>query len=130
MLLAVQIHVVDVCSSYILTWDSKFKYAYWSRWRTQYSEFRQNCNMNVWNFWSHFMTWSSRIIVWYDRLSEFFLDKDNSNIDDCWCVFTKKSLIGFYITCVVLMILSSMSKRHMNTYNHFKMEIWVKPNCA
>jgi hypothetical protein len=69
---------------------------------------KKNCNMYVWNFWSHYMTWSSQRIVWYNRLSEIFIDKDNSNINDYWCVFMKKSLIEFFITQVVLMILSSI----------------------
>ena len=59
-----------------------------------------NRNMHVWNFWSHSMTWSSRRIVWCNRLSELFLDKDYSHTNDCWRVFMKKSWIGFYITLI------------------------------
>ena len=59
-----------------------------------------NHNMHVWNFWSHSMTWSSRRIVWCNRLSELFLEKDYSHTNDCWRIFLKKSWIGFYITLI------------------------------
>ena len=59
-----------------------------------------NRNMHVWNFWSHFMTWSSWRIVWCNRLSELLLDKDYYQTNDCWRVFMKKSWIGFSITLI------------------------------
>jgi hypothetical protein len=38
--------------------------------------------------------------MWYNRLSEYLLQKGYSNNDDCPCVFIKKSSIGFCIISV------------------------------
>ena len=38
--------------------------------------------------------------MWYNRLSEFLLNKGYTNNDDCPCVFIKKSQTGFYIISV------------------------------
>jgi hypothetical protein len=38
--------------------------------------------------------------MWYNRLSEFLLQKGYSNNDDCPCVFIKKSSKGFCIISV------------------------------
>ena len=39
-------------------------------------------------------------MVQYNRLSEFLLKKGYTNNDDCPCVFTKKSPMGFCIISV------------------------------
>ena len=91
-----------------------------------------NRNMHVWNFWSHSMTWSSQRIVWCNRLSELFLDKDYSHTNDCWRVFMKKSWVGLYITliCGVDDLIIKVYIKTWNTHNHVKTDIWVKPNYA
>ena len=38
--------------------------------------------------------------MWYNRLSEFLLQKGYTNNDDCPCVFIKKSRMGFCIISV------------------------------
>ena len=38
--------------------------------------------------------------MWYNRLSEYLLQKGYSNSDDCPCVFIKKSQTGFCIISV------------------------------
>jgi hypothetical protein len=38
--------------------------------------------------------------MWYNRLKEFLLNKGYSNIDDCPCVFIRKSSTGFCIISV------------------------------
>ena len=38
--------------------------------------------------------------MWYNQLSEFLLKKGYTNNDDCPCVFTKKSPMGFCIISV------------------------------
>jgi hypothetical protein len=44
--------------------------------------------------------------MWYNRFKEFLLNKDNSNNDDCPCVFIHKSPIGF---CIILVYVDDLN---------------------
>jgi hypothetical protein len=44
--------------------------------------------------------------MWYNRLSEFLLQKGYSNSDDCPCVFIKKSSSGF---CIILVYVDDLN---------------------
>jgi hypothetical protein len=61
--------------------------------------------------------------MWYNRLSEFLLQKGYSNSDDCPCVFIKKSSLGFCIISVYVDDLNIIgntqdideARNHLNT---------------
>ena len=50
--------------------------------------------------------------MWYNRLSEFLLQKGYINHDDCPCVFIKKSQTGFCIISVYVDDLNIIGNPH------------------
>jgi hypothetical protein len=66
--------------------------------------------------------------MWYNRLKEFLLNKGYSNIDDCPCVFIRKSSIGFCIISVYIDDLNIINtKLNINEERgHLKMEFEMK----
>jgi hypothetical protein len=66
--------------------------------------------------------------MWYNRLSEFLLQKGYLNNDDCPCVFIKKSTDGFCIILVYvddLNIIGTTQEIH-EASNHLKTEFEMK----
>jgi len=59
---------------------------------------------------SLYMAWSGR--MWYNRLSEFLLQKRYINNDDCPCIFIKKSQTGFCIISVYVDDLNIIGNPH------------------
>jgi hypothetical protein len=66
--------------------------------------------------------------MWYNRLSEYLLQKGYSNNDDCPCVFIKKSQKGFCIISVYVDDLNIIgTQRDIDeARNHLKTEFEVK----
>ena len=66
--------------------------------------------------------------MWYNRLSEFLLQKGYSNSDDCPCVFIKKSSTGFCIISVYVDDLNIIGSAPDidEARNHLKMEFEMK----
>jgi len=66
--------------------------------------------------------------MWYNRLSEYLLQKGYSNCDDCPCVFIKKSQMGF---CIILVYVDDLNiiihKQHIDeACKHLKTEFKLK----
>jgi hypothetical protein len=74
--------------------------------------------------------------MWYNRLSEYLLQKGYSNNDDCPRVFIKRSSTGFCIISVYVDDLNIIGHAqdideacdHLKT--EFEMTDWVKPDFA
>ena len=66
--------------------------------------------------------------MWYNRLSEFLLQKGNTNNDDCPCVFINKSQTGFCIISVYVDDLNIISNPQDidEARNHLKTEFEMK----
>jgi hypothetical protein len=66
--------------------------------------------------------------MWYNRLSEFLSLKGYTNIDDCPCVFIKKSSTEF---CIILVYVDDLNivgnENDINeTRHHLKTEFKMK----
>ena len=66
--------------------------------------------------------------MWYNRLSEFLIQKGYSNNDDCPCVFIKKSSNGFCIISVYVDDLNIIGSTHdiEEARNHLMTEFEMK----
>jgi hypothetical protein len=66
--------------------------------------------------------------MWYNRLSKFLPLKGYTNIDDCPCVFIKKSSTGFCIISVYIDDLNIIvNEKDINeAHYHFKTEFEMK----
>jgi hypothetical protein len=66
--------------------------------------------------------------MWYNRLSEYLLQKGYSNSDDCPCVYIKKSQTRF---CIILVYVDDLNiighKQDIDkACKHLKMEFKLK----
>jgi hypothetical protein len=66
--------------------------------------------------------------MWYNRLKEFLLNKEYSNIDDGLCVFIRKSTTGFCIISVYVndLYIIGHAKDIDEACNHLKKEFEMK----
>ena len=66
--------------------------------------------------------------MWYNRLSEYLIQKDYSNNDDCLCVFIQRSSTGFCIISVYEDDLNIIGNTQDidKARNHLKMELEMK----
>ena len=66
--------------------------------------------------------------MWYNRLSEYLLQKGYSNNDDCPCVFIKRSSTGFCIISVYVDDLNIIGNTQDidEARNHLKTEFEMK----
>ncbi|WVZ79985.1 hypothetical protein U9M48_027505 [Paspalum notatum var. saurae] len=64
--------------------------------------------------------------MWYNRLSEFLLQKGYTNNDDCPFVFVKKSRTGFCIISVYVDDLNMIGNPQDEARNHLKTEFEMK----
>ena len=66
--------------------------------------------------------------MWYNRLSEYLLQKVYSNNDDCPCIFIKRSSTGFCIISVYVYDLNIIGNTHDidKARNHLKTEFEMK----
>ena len=66
--------------------------------------------------------------IWYNRLSEYLLQKGYSNNDDCPCVFIKRSSTGFCIISVYIDDLNIIGNTQDidEARNHLKTEFEMK----
>ena len=66
--------------------------------------------------------------MWYNRLSEFLIQKEYANNDDCPCVFIKKSSNGFRIISVYVDDLNIIGNAQDidEARNHLKTEFEMK----
>ena len=66
--------------------------------------------------------------MWYNRLSEYLMQKGYSNSDDCPCVFIKRSSSGF---CIISMYVDDINiigntQNIDEARNHLKKEFEMK----